>query len=928
MNEDRIYDYIRRNTDGARLRQRVAEKALSGVTAVGVAAAFSMQRANVSALLNQLVKKGRLAKIVSRPVYFLPVEILRGHIAEIPIPALYTPESFFTAMTASLPGAASNTPREDPFALLLGVDSSLAVQTEQAKSAIRYPPHGLHTLLIGESGVGKTLFAGTMHEYGMVSLKKSKKDYPYVRFNCADYYHTPQLLMSHLFGHVKGAFTGAVEETKGLVEKADGGILFLDEIHRLPPEGQELLFYLMDKGHYRKLGESGAPRKAEVLILAATTEAPEDVLLKTFIRRIPLTISLPPFRAKPLEERIRLIEHGFMRESTATRRTMVLNADVVKALACFDFPGNIRQLASEIKVLCARTFLNADPGQDSLHIDVEYLPEHIRENYRAFRQKGDLFPESYNAAVRITPSSDIQYIHSGLFREKGYKNLMKSIEECLNLGYGKEETNAALSGQIQEYCNSVLEDFYLEKINKDEIYKVVDPKIADFTIDVTQEAFRQLDFAISQRAVMIMAFHIKALLERLQSSKAVSENEISRAEKEYGKEIRAAEGIVSRIRRHFGVVIPRDEKYLLAILLANIGTDRRRRTHPALIVMAHGTSTASSIATVSNQLMDCDFVKAIDVPLNQEVWRSYQALLDEVRAVNPEKGVILAVDMGSLTHFGERLTRDTGIPARTIPNVTTLTVIELTRLMLGKEDDIDAIYAAWVAQGQAAPPPVKQDAILTVCASGLGTSEAFRSMLQKELEESGLSGVRIMALNFTEVQNASDKYRVIRENYNVLACVGNMECSLDVPFFHITRLINPEDKRRFITFVDGLRRNSSAAGGESLHNKCKRFLEQNATYINPESAVRAALRFLRALDNPKVNASEALQISLALHLGFMLERNICGKKVRYENHAAYIEENRTLFASLKAYMPILEDCFDVTINDPEICYIMQTINKS
>jgi len=78
-----------------------------------------------------------------------------------------------------------------------------------------------------------------MYQYSKY-IKKLSEDAPFVVFNCADYCNNPQLLLSHIFGHIKGSFTGAEKEKEGIVEKADGGILFLDEIHRLPPEGQEM----------------------------------------------------------------------------------------------------------------------------------------------------------------------------------------------------------------------------------------------------------------------------------------------------------------------------------------------------------------------------------------------------------------------------------------------------------------------------------------------------------------------------------------------------------------------------------------------------------------------------------------------------------------------------------------------------------------
>ena len=94
------------------------------------------------------------------------------------------------------------------------------------------------------------MFAECMYHFAIDSEMLSA-DAPFVSFNCADYAQNPQLLFGHIFGIKKGAYTGAAQDSPGLIAKADGGILFLDEIHRLPPEGQEMLFTFMDKGVYR-----------------------------------------------------------------------------------------------------------------------------------------------------------------------------------------------------------------------------------------------------------------------------------------------------------------------------------------------------------------------------------------------------------------------------------------------------------------------------------------------------------------------------------------------------------------------------------------------------------------------------------------------------------------------------------------------------
>ena len=252
-----------------------------------------------------------------------------------------------------------------------------------------------------------------MYEYGLNALKNDRKQYPFVEFNCADYFHNPQLLMSHLFGHIKGAFTGASQDTSGLVEKANGGVLFLDEVHRLTPEGQELLFYLMDTGRYRKLGESDNLRQAKILIIAATTESPDDVLTRTFMRRIPLTITLPPYRERSVDERLQIIQHLVQREAAATQKTYVVPPDILRALVSYGFPGNIGQLTGEIKVLCARAFLENHSDSEELTLSYDNLSATILHWGQDNRQPVQLSHFRSEEAMIVRPNWVVQY--SSLF---------------------------------------------------------------------------------------------------------------------------------------------------------------------------------------------------------------------------------------------------------------------------------------------------------------------------------------------------------------------------------------------------------------------------------------------------------------------------------------------------------------------------------
>ena len=929
MNETKVFEYVCRKVDAPALEQMRTSGRPVGVTAAEVEREFSIYRSNASAILNRLVKKQQLVKIDTRPVYFLPAELLRDQLGAS-LQESYSPDQLLTALAGGV--EAAKTP-EGPFSVLVGHDGSLAKQIDQAKAAILYPPRGLHTLLIGESGTGKTFFARAMYNYGLERLGRDKKKFPFVEFNCSDYYHNPQLLMSNLFGHVKGAFTGADQERPGLVEKADGGILFLDEIHRLPPEGQELLFYLMDTGCYRKLGESSSMRHAQVLIVGATTEDPRAVLLKTFMRRIPLTIKLPPYREKNVEEKLQIIEHIFMRESTATQKTYIVGSQLVKALAMYPFPENIGQLSSEIKVLCARSFLNNVSGQDELLVTFDDLSAPVREYAQQHRQADAHFPSRYESDIMVAPSRAVQYNYSKLLDEKAYRSLMKSIDRCTALGMSKAQMDEALGDEIRSYCSHILKRFYSENLHRDEMYKVVDQEIVDFTMEAAQSAFERLRLEMSQKNILVLAFHFKFLLERLRSRKAITETEISALEQGYREELTAAEEMVSRLERHFQISVPAEEKYFIAILLGNM---HKEPSHgrPGLIIVAHGASTASSMASVCNRLMDCTLVQAVDAPLEQSVQETYQSVLQELQRVDRAKGALLLVDMGSLVIFGERLTQETGIRVRAIPNVTMLMALDLTRTMLSTDEDVDWVYQDYIERNSIpvtpAEPRRRENAILTMCASGSGTSVAFKSMLEEELSLNGISGVRVLALSFQDIRDNSPQFQAIRARYRLLACVGNVEYQMEIPFFHISKLISPEDKAHFFRFVQ----ESSAFDAQlpsaetlTVQEECRKFLSQNVVFLNPDMAVRHTNRFLEAVNLEKINSNKALQLSLLLHLGFMLERNVCNKKIIFDQESEFLAQHASLYQLLRSHMYLLEEAFDLSINDSEICYIIQTITQ-
>lgn len=211
----------------------------------------------------------------------------------------------------------------------------------------RVAPARSTVLITGESGTGKELVAKAIHE------ASPRADKPFVVVNCSNI--PSELLESELFGHTKGAFTGAVAAKKGLFEVADTGSIFLDEIGDLRPETQVRLLRVIQEREFTPIGET-TQVKVDVRIIAATNvDLKEAVKNGTFredlyYRLSVVPIELPPLRQRP-EDILPLTQH-FIRKYNAENEREIseqLSAEVLSLLENYNFPGNVRELENIIE---------------------------------------------------------------------------------------------------------------------------------------------------------------------------------------------------------------------------------------------------------------------------------------------------------------------------------------------------------------------------------------------------------------------------------------------------------------------------------------------------------------------------------------------------------------------------------------------------
>lgn len=201
-------------------------------------------------------------------------------------------------------------------------------------------------LIRGESGTGKELIAQALH------FNSSRKNKPFIIQNCSAL--SEQLLESELFGHVKGAFTGAVKDKQGLFEVANGGTFFLDELGEMTPALQVKLLRVLQDGSFTPVGSTQA-KKVDVRVLAATNRDLESMMTKgefredLYYRLNVVTLELPPLRER--REDIPLLVEFFSRSLAEKNNIPKKQIDPLALgdLVSYDWPGNIRQLQNELE---------------------------------------------------------------------------------------------------------------------------------------------------------------------------------------------------------------------------------------------------------------------------------------------------------------------------------------------------------------------------------------------------------------------------------------------------------------------------------------------------------------------------------------------------------------------------------------------------
>lgn len=864
--KEEIYQYIRKN---------IKE---DGVTAQSIAEIFGIKRNVASHYLNLLEKEGKLQKGTNRPVHF-----------SIPTDTEKKAEEC-NNMIDERPAAQKEV---SVFSKFIGYNGSMEQVIEKCKAAVNYPVNGLTMIICGASGVGKSYLASLIHQYAVES-GAVEKNAPFVVLNCADYANNSELLSSVLFGHVKGAFTGANEEKQGLLAEADGGYLFLDEVHNLSAENQEKLFLFIDSQKYRMLGDSKNWQTAKVRLLFATTEDIHSTLLATFRRRIPFEIRIPDFLERSYGERFLLVSSFFQNEAEILKKNICVDSEYFRRMLNLHEEGNIGAVKSRIKVLCAQAY--SQQREEELRITTPGKESSDIFHFYWNRPEKKKWMSSYQIFSNITgcfvPGMNYSKIEEVL--DLFLQTITRRLEE------NKKENNFCEIPPFRHYeekcrnsINKILKSYgyRLNELEIDEFYKMVIAVLFD-------ETFFGAAFKISgyekkkyRKYEVMISRILDAVLE------------------DYNDNVR---------------------EFLQTILTVWLSDKVKVKSKINALILMHGEHSASSMASLANEMIGDYVYEAFDMPIQVHTEDLIVKVNDYVRDIETNEGLVLLVDMGSLERMYDKISRNVDGDLVIVNNVSTAFALELGFSLFDKAD-IYRITQMDMSQFNMKMQYYKglsqKPNIIVSCISGEGIAVEIKEILSRYVNTDEID---ILMMDYSELKKQLNRGSAEDFHNTIVVFTTTPLSSTVVPVMNVEDLVNGFTNPSFPEFMLN-KENVREFTNDIIKLFTLKGVASRLRFLNPEVVMQEVDQVIRGYENYyHVQLPNFLRINLFLHTSIMIERVLVKEesgKIDSIDTEGINEESRKFIEVSKDIFKSIMMKYKIEISDAEYLLLYQILQS-
>ncbi|MEK4298191.1 sigma 54-interacting transcriptional regulator [Oceanobacillus sp. FSL W8-0428] len=873
---------------------------------------FNLKRNTVSHYLNQLNEQGSVIKINTRPVYFFHKNAF---------------ETQFYTLSKSIYHSLDELKEEQPlfqkkkdiFSFLIGSDASLARSIEQLKTALYYPENGLPVLLTGESGTGKSYMVKIVYHFCLAN-DLIKEDARMITLNCAQYANNPELLTSHLFGHVKGAFTGADEDHRGIFEEANGGILFLDEVHRLNAEGQEKLFTYLDQGIIYRMGETNNPRKVNTRLFFATTEDLNSVFLSTFIRRIPVQIELPPLEQRTQNERLEMIYDFLIKERSKIKKVLLVSSQVLHLLKTTPHQGNIGKLKNVVKVTVAKAF-SEQKDANNIYITIYHLPPDLLA--KAALKTNAAMEEN----IKIDETTSIESLSTKKNPEE--LRIIRTYERLL-ASFKKSGSNITVIGEDIKNEVENLFDFLIFETDREKKHELL-LFMTQYVRDTLKQMETSYQIIFNGNSVYAVSYY---LFQRSSVRWQPDDVEVQTLIKEFKQAVIQAypmlfqytERMLSIIKPRLDIEVFDMDLILLTLYFRQLGLSRESNFAKAIIV-AHGYATASSIANVANRLLGKNIFESFDMPIDTTPQKIAEEIVDYTEKNDVSNGLVILVDMGSLKAIYEYFPQQLSVPVMIMNNITTPLAIAIGE-NIQKNMNLSEVAVHSFEDNQPDwkiiyPQKNKNKALLTTCFTGIGTATKISNLLEKSLPIN--SPLKVLPYDYQTLHDQKEKETVF-SLYEVVGIVGTANPMIrDIPYLSLEELISGEGTLHLREWLMKSLDNEQAEqfNDRLIRNFSLEKVIDSVTILDTDKVmaeIELFMRILEELTGQKI--SNERKHALYVHVSCLIERLIRNVPIEIYSGNDIDEECREeQLVRIKEAFSVIEEDYSVKIPNSELKYI-------
>lgn len=848
---------------------------------------FKVQRSNLSAKLNELTREGKLEKIPGRPVKYC-IKKSNNH--------------------------------KSSFDQLIGSEGSLQSSIEIAKAVLIYPEKGMHIILEGESGTGKSLFANTIYRYAQDQEIFSDRA-PLIKLNVKDYHDEAEKLENKMFG--------STNFDMSVLSEAKNGMLFIDYLDSLPIHLHERLIYLMDHNYFKK---------NRILLVGSMEVSSKKGRLESFLARNSVRIDIPSLKARGIKERYSFVKYFIDQEQSSMGKKLKIDSELFHCLLLYPCKQNIAQIRQDIKLACAKAYARELHHKGTVVVlDFSDFPQYVKEGLffinKNLEEIDQLIPKQH---AFIFDDGNMLKGKKSFFAEDDLEPIYDLIErktsQLEQRGVEEQDIVKLVFAEVESRIQKLQFEETKGKLSRENLAKIVDPAILDLANSYLSGATERFKRVYSESLYYGLCLHLSALLERDQTSQKYSLVQIKLIGEKYREEYGYAVNFASRIEDLFHKSLSVDETVFLTLFISE-GVDNQNtfNSKTSILIAMHGNSTASSLAEVVKLMSLNENVYSFDMPLDMGIDEAYQLFSKKVRDIYAGDPILMLYDMGSFKSMAEMIMDQSSFEIKLLELPYTMVALDLARKALSLSDP-NSIYESVVENfrkhysnlSAAYKHDLKKKIIITLCMSGEGAAVRIKDYLEKYTD---LKEIDIIPLAVNHRSEFIFSVNQLRKEHNILSIIGTYDPQIyGVPFISLSQF--------FSTPTEGLEILLSLKPREYPEGKTVSILEMidsmqdYLAHVDLVKLKKILPGIITKITKGKKYLSQDQILGLSLHIASYIDRLKSGTiKKSKPNDSAISQKEEKLIKQLKKDLEDLEIEFYIEFEDNELINIVKLIQQ-